>query len=163
MALLLAAASFFTIFFDGIDDKTSFELYLKKLQNLSEYTVDNMQKYMTTRHYMLSPNKHPNKTHKHRTRSEFNAHKHKLQLEWSAHYAKPWPIKKHFHMHHIVPINAGGLNKWWNVTPLSEENHKELHSSLEEHAAFFHSALERKSYRLLLRIREEIRAFLERK
>jgi 5-methylcytosine-specific restriction endonuclease McrA len=162
MAFLLATVSFFTIFYNGIDDKASFNLYLRKLRNLSEYTLDSTQKYLVIHYYGQNYNKHPNKIRRNRVRAEFNTHKRQLQSKWSAHYAKPWPSKKHFHMHHIVPINAGGPNAWWNVTPLSEDNHRELHASLEEHAAFSHNAMEKKSCRLLLKIREKIREFLEK-
>ena len=57
-----------------------------------------------------------------------------------------------YEAHHIVPINAGGINQWWNITPLSSKNHKLLHESIEEKACFSHDFIHQKVMRFILRI-----------
>jgi hypothetical protein len=71
-------------------------------------------------------------------KAEFNSRKHKLEHDWNAHHSLQWPTEKsrRCQAHHIVPICAGGLNQWWNLSPMTNENHKKLHASTEEHACF---------------------------
>lgn len=57
-----------------------------------------------------------------------------------------------YEAHHIVPINAGGINVWWNITPLSPRNHAILHESIEEKACFSHDIIHRTIMRFLLRL-----------
>ncbi|GHU12147.1 hypothetical protein FACS189449_05230 [Alphaproteobacteria bacterium] len=153
------------MFFDGVDDKTSIELYLRKLQSLSEYRLDNSQKHLVTSYYLQNKNRHPNVKHRHKIRETFNSQKDKLKQEWCAHYSLKWPIEHYqvtvnnkpetaraFQAHHIIPINSGGVNKWWNLSPISDGNHHELHSSIEEHACFSHNFIEQKVCRLILAV-----------
>lgn len=57
-----------------------------------------------------------------------------------------------YEAHHIIPINAGGINSWWNITPLNPRNHAILHGSIEEKACFSHDFLHRTIMRFLLRL-----------
>lgn len=153
--------------FGGTTDQESMEMYLKKLQSLSEYHIDNTQKYYVTGFYLQNKNRHPKVKHRHKIRAEFNSQKHKLKQEWSTHYSLKWPTEHYkitvnnkpettiaFQVHHIVPINSGGVNYWWNISPLDDENHKKLHSSVEEHACFSHDIVEQKICRFALKIKE---------
>jgi hypothetical protein len=126
------------------------------------------QERMAAGYYLHNGNRNPSKIRRHRIREEFNSRKHKLKQEWSRYYSFSWPVENYkggirpFEAHHIIPINSGGLNKWWNIAPLSNENHKELHSSTEEHACFSHDIVEQKICRLILKIRETCRVFLRK-
>jgi hypothetical protein len=166
---IIPLAVIFLAFFAGIDDQTSIELYLKKLQSFSEYRIDNTQKYFVTTYYLQNKNRHPNLRHRRKIRREFSSQKKRLKQEWCAHYHLKWPLEhyqinhkteKAFQAHHIVPINAGGVNQWWNISPISDENHKELHASIEEHACFSHDFIQQKIWRLALKIRELLRLLL---
>lgn len=67
--------------------------------------------------------------------------------------AESIPIMKErmYEAHHIIPINAGGINVWWNITPLNSRNHSLLHESIEEKACFSHDLVHRAIMRFLLR------------
>jgi 5-methylcytosine-specific restriction endonuclease McrA len=149
--------------FDGVDEKTSIELYLQKLQGLSVYHIDSTQKSLVACYYLQNKNRIPHKEHKQKVRKEFASRKHKLRQEWSAHYSLKWPMNatNHFQAHHIVPINSGGVNKWWNISPISDKKHSKLHSSIEEHACFSHNLIERKTCRLVLKIKEIFCKFVD--
>jgi hypothetical protein len=171
MPLLAVVVVILLAFFDGIDDQICIELYLKKLQSLSEYRIDNTQKYFVTTYYLQNKNRHPNLKHRHKIRHEFSSQKKKLKQEWCIHYQLKWPLEhyqinnktqKDFQAHHIIPINAGGVNQWWNISPISDENHKELHASIEEHACFSHDFIRQKILRLILKIRESFYEFTGR-
>jgi hypothetical protein len=169
VAFFAAIASVFLIFFEDIDDQTAMELYLQKLQSLSVYYMDSTQKYLVTNYYLQNKNRHPNVRYRHKIRSEFNSQKKKIKQEWCAHYSLEWPMESYqtavnngsesaavkaqaFQAHHIVPINSGGINQWWNISPISDENHKKLHASLEEHACFSHDFILRRASRFVLKI-----------
>ena len=149
--------------FIGIDDQESIDLYIQKLQTLSEHKILIEQTTSLKNFYLRNDNKHPEKEHKHQIRKEFNQKKPLLKKEWESKYKMIWPtliltkkgiVKKFsFEAHHIIPINAGGINRWWNITPLSPRNHKLLHSSIEEKACFSHDFFEQKYYRFILKIR----------
>lgn len=57
-----------------------------------------------------------------------------------------------YQAHHAIPINAGGVNTCWNITPLSSKNHKLLHESFEEKACFSHEFIHREFMRFILKI-----------
>lgn len=149
--------------FIGIDDRESIDLYIQKLQTLSEHKILIEQTTSLKNFYLKNYNRHPEKKHRHKIRKEFNQKKSILKKEWESKYRMIWPtliltkkgiVKKFsFEAHHIVPINAGGINRWWNITPLSPRNHKLLHSSVEEKACFSHDFFEQKYYRFILKIR----------
>ena len=155
---------------DGIDDRQSIELYLEKLQMLSIHKIDAIQKKSVTYYYINQKNRNPTQKVRHKIRNEFNSRKNFLKQQWCAYYSMKWPTEKikfseinhekfenpsekikNFEAHHIIPINSGGINRLWNITPLSSANHHELHSSIEEHACFSHNRVEQKTCRLLLR------------
>ena len=157
-------------FIDGTDDRQSIELYLKKLQTLSIHKIDEIQKKSVTDYYVNQKNRNPNQNARHKIRKEFNLHKNILKQQWCVYYSIKWPTEKikisetnhenlknpsekikNFEAHHIIPINSGGINRLWNITPLSSANHHELHTSIEEHACFSHNAVEQKTCRLILR------------
>ena len=149
---------------DGTNDTESIKMYMEKLQTLSEHRIDSVQEQFVVWNYVHEKNRHPNQEKRLKTRREFSKMKKELKQQWCDHYKMQWPtemkitssgekITKNFEAHHIIPINAGGVNRMWNLTPLSNENHHELHSSIEEHACFSHDSLEKKSCRVALRIK----------
>ncbi|MDR3179616.1 MAG: HNH endonuclease [Holosporaceae bacterium] len=173
LGVVIAAISL--IFFGCVDDQKSIELYLQKLQSLGLYRLDNFQERYVVHYYLRNQDRHPNLSRRHRVRAEFNAKKRQLKQEWCAHYAVKWPTETQritpkgnsptavdFQAHHVIPINAGGINHWWNIWPISDRNHKKLHASLEERACFAHDILEQKIYRLILKIREIFYEFGEK-
>jgi hypothetical protein len=151
-------------FFAGIDDRCAAQLYLQKLQSLSEYQIDNTQKYLVTDFYLHNKNRRPSSSRRHKTRAQFNSRKHKLKQEWSAHYSLQWPTEgsRPQQVHHIVPIYAGGVNQWWNLSPMTDENHKKLHASTEERACFSRNFIEQKTCRLILKFKEIYHEIIER-
>ena len=121
----------------GTSDEESFELYINKLQSFSVHIISKEQALFVKKYYLEKSNKSPNLEERHIVRKAFNSQKRKLKKEWENYYKLPWPkivINKEitFEAHHIIPINSGGKNYWWNVTPLSSRNHKLLHETLEE-------------------------------
>jgi len=148
--------------FAGIDDGEAIDLYIQKLQSVSEHKIHTDQIMSVRNFYLHNSNRHPSKECRHMTRREFNKQKSSLKQKWEAQYSMVWPrltiTKKgvtkelSFEAHHIVPINAGGINYWWNLTPLSPREHKLLHSSNEEKACFSHNLFEQKYLRFVLKI-----------
>jgi hypothetical protein len=57
-----------------------------------------------------------------------------------------------YQAHHTIPINAGGVNIFWNITPLNSKNHKLLHNSFEEKACFSHEFFHKKFMRFILKV-----------
>lgn len=149
-------------FFAGIDDSEAIDLYIQKLQSLSEHKIHTNQIMSVKNFYLHNDNRHPPKEHRRLTRHKFNKQKSELKQKWEAQYNMVWPkltiTKKGatkslaFEAHHIIPINAGGINCWWNITPLSPRGHKLLHSSMEEKACFSHNLFEQKCLRFVLKI-----------
>lgn len=166
--LIIVALSFF-----GTGDEESINLYMKKLQVLSEHKINPDQRYKVKRFYLENKNRHPELSERKAVRAKFNSLRPYLRKQWSDQYKMIWPlitiskknriINQSFQAHHIVPINAGGINKWWNLTPLTPSAHKVLHSSLEEKACFAHNAIELHCYRFLLRIQDLGSRFLHNK
>lgn len=66
-----------------------------------------------------------------------------------------------YEAHHIIPINAGGINIWWNITPLSPRNHAILHGSIEEKACFSHDFINKAFMRFLLRLQDMFLSIFE--
>lgn len=157
--------------FAGIDDQEAINLYIQKLQTLSEHNILNQQITPLRNFYLQNNNKHPIKESRHQVRKDFNKQKSSLKKEWQMKYNIAWPMliltkkgitkKLSFEAHHIIPINAGGINKWWNITPLSPRNHKLLHSSMEEKACFSHDFLEQKYCRFILKIEIIYKRYLQ--
>ena len=149
-------------FFAGIDDGEAIDLYIQKLQSLSEHKIHANQIISVRNFYLHNNDRHPSQEQRHSVRHEFNKQKSGLKQKWEAQYHMIWPkltiTKKgvtkslSFEAHHIIPINAGGINYWWNITPLSPRGHKLLHSSVEEKACFSHNLFEQKCLRLVLKI-----------
>ena len=142
----------------GTSDEESFELYINKLQSFSVHIISKEQALFVKKYYLEKSNKSPNLEERHIVRKAFNSQKRKLKKEWENYYKLPWPkivINKEitFEAHHIIPINSGGKNYWWNVTPLSSRNHKLLHETLEEKGCFSHNFIEKKIVRFILRIK----------
>ena len=163
LAIILVFFGIISGFFFGIDDQAAINFYVLKLQNLSEHKLHTEQVVPLKIFYLQNNNRHPVKNSRHKVRKEFNRLKPSLKREWETRYRMVWPnllltkkgIAKNFafEAHHIIPINAGGINRWWNITPLSPKNHKLLHSSMEEKACFSHDFLEQKYCRLVLMIK----------
>ena len=151
-------------FFAGIDDGEAIDLYIQKLQSLSEHKIHANQIMFVRNFYLYNNNRHPSQEQRHSVRHEFNKQKSGLKQKWETQYSMVWPkltiTKKGttksfaFEAHHIIPINAGGVNYWWNITPLSPRGHKLLHSSMEEKACFSHNLIEQKYIRLVLKIED---------
>jgi hypothetical protein len=150
-SVVIAALSFLV----GADDQKSVELYLQKLQSLSPHQLDNAQKHYVVDYYLHNSHRNPSPARRRKIRAEFNSRKHKLEQKWSSHYSLKWPEETNpFQAHHIIPINAGGENHRFNITPLSDENHREIHAPTKEHACFSHNFFEQKFYRLILNMKE---------
>ena len=149
------------ISFSGTNDKDSFELYIDKLQSMSIHKINNKQKNFLTTFYVQNDDKNPDQYHRHQTRKIFNQKRKLLKHEWEIEYLIKWPHivsekTTTFEAHHIVPINAGGINMWWNISPLLPRNHKLIHDSIEEQACFSHNILKRQLLRFILRIKSLI-------
>lgn len=148
--------------FCGTDDQESINLYMEKLQSLSEHHICREQKAAVADFYLKHSEAHPGKRRRHKTREIFNKERNYLKSQWEMKYGLKWPtestikrgqIKKiAYQAHHIVPINAGGVNFWWNLSPLNAQNHEQLHQSKEEKACFSHDFFQRKFYRFLLKL-----------
>ena len=159
----ILAAFVLSILCGTTTDYESIDLYLQKIQSLSEHQLTPQQKSYIVQFYLSNPDMHPNSRKRHKIRDDFNKRKSHLKQEWSNVYKITWPtqltirygsIKKvDFDAHHIVPINAGGVNKWWNITPLESKNHTSIHNSTEEQACFSHDPLFKKFARFILKLR----------
>ena len=169
--LVFLALSTLLVFFCGVDDKESINLYLNRLQLLSEHKIMDEQRAQISTFYCINDNRHPLQDERHHIRHEFNSKKRKLKQEWEAKYKIAWPQtvirvkadnnndtkiavekERDYEAHHIVPINAGGVNQWWNISPLSSKNHKLLHESIEEKACFSHDFVHQKIVRFMLKV-----------
>lgn len=149
-------------FFAGVNDEEAIDLYIQRLQSLSEHKIHTDQIISVKNFYLHNTNRHPLKSRRHAVRQEFNKKKLSLKQKWEMQYSMIWPkltVTKRgtvkifsFEAHHIIPINAGGINYWWNITPLSPRGHKLLHSSAEEKACFSHNFFEQKYLRFILKI-----------
>ena len=147
--------------FSGTNDEESFGLYINKLQSLSIHKIDSRQKNLLTKFYIQNDNRNPNKYHRHQMRKIFNQKRRGMKQDWEVEYHIEWPHivsnkTTTFEAHHVVPINAGGINVWWNISPLLPKNHKLIHESLEEQACFSHNVLKRQFLRFVLRIKSFI-------
>ncbi|MBP5426927.1 MAG: hypothetical protein J6Y29_03415 [Clostridiales bacterium] len=60
-------------------------------------------------------------------RNCFNATKIKIIDEYKKKTKQEWPIGAT--AHHIIELEIGGPNEWWNIYPLMEEEHLELNST----------------------------------
>lgn len=159
-------ACFILIYLGPINDDEAIFLYLDKLQNLSNHTILNRQKKLVVDFYRKHANDHPERYERKCTRTSFNQRKATLKKAWEEEYSLQWILDPYqikinnkntaFDAHHIIPINAGGVNEWWNLTPLSHMNHQKLHASIEEHACFEHNLLFRFFYRLQLNLKKKI-------
>ena len=123
-------------------------------------------------------NNDPQKYERRKIRAAFNKQRNLLKQQWENYYRLKWPqeksyaigtktskpatqkiIKKvHFNnvayqAHHVIPINAGGINQVWNISPMAAKNHKLLHASIEEKSCFSHGFIHRNIMRFLLRIK----------
>ncbi len=171
--IILTLFGIISAFFFGIDDQEAIDLYIQKLQTLSEHKMRSEQIVPLKIFYLQNNNRHPAKNSRRKVRKEFNKSRPLLKREWETRYSMVWPtlfltkkgVTKNFSFesHHIIPINAGGINRWWNITPLSPKNHKLLHSSMEEKACFSHDFLAQKYYRLVLKIKPKINDIFSKK
>ena len=166
-----------SVFVFSLDNQQAIQLYVDKLQQLSIHRLSQRQKTWIKDFYLNDHNDAPLKAERHQTRHKFNQKKKQLIREWEAHYSLKWPQMKltkrtknshasqfvtiNFEAHHIVPINAGGVNVMWNISPLSAKNHKLLHESMEEKACFSHDYFHRKFIRFILNIRVVFLRFLK--
>ena len=158
-SFLLLLLTIFAVLVLNIDDQQAILLYLDRLQELSEYNIDGWQRMQVQTFYLHNQNKNPVKRERRRVRKEFNAQRYQLRQEWEMNYNLEWPkveVERSrmktllYEAHHIIPINAGGINQWWNITPLSSENHKLLHGTLEEKACFSHDIVRQRFIRFVL-------------
>lgn len=154
------------VYIGPVNDGEAIILYLDKVQNLSNHMLLNRQRKMVVDFYLEHAKDHPEKYERKYTRKSFNRKKAKLKKAWEEEYSLKWILDPYqikinnknvaFDAHHIVPINAGGVNQWWNLTPLSRLNHRKLHASIEEHSCFEHNLLLRFFYRLQLNLKNKI-------
>lgn len=139
------------VFCLGVSDSESIDLYLEKMQSLSRLPISTQQKLLVASLYLKNANVQKKSNQTKRIRKDFNKIRAKLRNSWEQHCRFKWPNK--FEAHHIIPINAGGINSWWNIFPLSSRNHKLLHQSMEEQACFSHDFTRRYLLRFLLRFK----------
>ncbi len=156
--LLTITLSITFILLTGVTEEEAIELYMNKLQWFSVHIISKKQMFIVKKYYLEDSNKSPNLEERHIVRKAFNQQKKKLKKDWENYYKIPWPkivISKEitFEAHHIIPINSGGKNCWWNITPLTTRNHKLLHETLEEKGCFSHNFIEKKIVRFILRIK----------
>ena len=149
------------VFCFGISDSESIDLYLEKMQSLSTIPISMQQKLLVTSLYLQNANVQKKSKQTKRVRKDFNKTRAKLRNAWEQHCRFIWP--KRFEAHHVVPINAGGINSWWNIFPLSSRSHKLLHQSMEEQACFSHDFTRRYLLRFILRFKLIFSKFEERK
>lgn len=147
------------VVFTGIDDKTAINLYINELQILSEHRIKREQKLRVTAFYCKNPDKKPSLKRRRKVRRKFESQKRKIKQEWEGKYSKKWPVMSStiktqaYEAHHIIPINAGGVNAWWNISPLHSKKHTILHESVEEKACFSHNIIQKKLMRFILRVK----------
>ncbi len=66
----------------------------------------------------------------------------RLVAKWREKYGNvTWPtetierggqrLQAEFHAHHIIPLEFGGLNKWWNIVPLPSRIHRAVHAEVD--------------------------------
>lgn len=161
------------VFIGPVDDTLAILLYINKLQEFSNHTILKHQKELVKDFYLKHSNAYPQKFERKKIRKAFYRKKAKMKKEWERVYNLKWILDPYqiktneksvlFDAHHIIPINAGGVNKWWNLTPLSHINHQKLHQSAEEHACFEHNIIYRFFYRLELNIKVKIFNLLHKK
>jgi hypothetical protein len=112
-----------------------FDLYLQRLQGLIEYTISSDQKKS-----ML-----------------IKEWEHKYSIKWLTYNVEEkegMSKVKPMTAHHIIPREAGGINEWWNIAPLSVGQHMIIHQcSAEEKACFSQDFAEREFFRIFLKIK----------
>ena len=147
--------------FSGTNDEESFGFYIDELQTLSVHKINSKQKDLLTSFYIQNDNRNPDQYHRHQMRKIFNQKRRGLKQGWEFEYHIKWPHVVSnkittFEAHHVIPINAGGVNMWWNISPLLPRNHKLIHDSLEEQACFSHNIFKRQVLRFILRVKSLI-------
>lgn len=175
LLLYLPILFIISVFTFSIDDQDAIIMYLNKLQEFSDHKISKDQKLWVQNFYLKNTSRHPLQEARHSVRKEFNSKKHKLKLEWEVRHKLKWPQVKitkkrnsktfenitsvkssavilDYEAHHIIPINAGGINIWCNISPLTNKNHHLLHESMEEKACFSHDWLHRKFLRFILKL-----------
>lgn len=142
-----------------------FDLYLQKLQELVEYTISPDQIELLKAFYVNNDDKNPSSDRRKKIKEEFYQKKSALIEEWKHKYAREWPNYsieekegmskvKSMTAHHIIPREAGGINEWWNIAPLSMGHHMIIHQcSAEERACFSRDFVEREFFRIFLKIK----------
>jgi hypothetical protein len=159
--LLCVFVTFVAALFCGVDDRESMNLYLDKLQSLSEHHLQKEQKLWIENFYLNNKNRDPLRKERHKIRKEFGSKKHRMKQEWETKYNLKWPQVRltpknaaavEFEAHHVIPIHAGGINESRNISPLTSKNHHLLHESLEEKACFSHDFILRIIIRFILKI-----------
>ncbi len=133
----------------GTNDQESISMYLDKLQSYSEHKLCNEQKNKIMNFYVNNQERDPLKNERRIARANFNSSRKRLKQQWSDVYKIQ--LNKNIEWHHIVPINAGGVNRWWNISPISVKNHKLIHASIEEKACFSHDFIHRRFMRFILK------------
>lgn len=161
-----------SVFTFSIDDQEAITLYINKLQEFSDHKIHYKQIKHVQDYYLHNQHTELLKIERHQIRSDFNKKKKFLKQQWEAFYKIKWlqsnintTLKydkkntnhnnlhiQQYEAHHIIPINAGGCNQWWNISPISSKNHHILHDALEEKACFSHDWLHKKFVRFILKL-----------
>ncbi len=149
--IIVCGCVVFIVFICGTNDKESVSMYLNKLQSYAYYKIQEKQRKAVIHFYLNNTHRDPLKKERHQRRAQFNSSKKNIKQQWEAAYKISWPQTEKIEAHHIVPINSGGANQWWNITPISPKNHKLIHDSLEEKACFSHDFFHRRFVRFLLK------------
>lgn len=142
--------------FSEIDEAEAFAQYLNKLKLLltnfkdEKIVLSDEQVRRVTEFFKNNTNRIVFSSQIKVVRQEYNDQKLDLQKEWSEQCGVEWPNSNVTTLHHIVPINSGGVNVWWNSIPMFIGDHKVLHSTPEEKACFSHKDFEKKCCRIFL-------------
>ena len=143
-----------------------FDLYIQRLEGLIGYKISPKQIELLKEFHINNSDSNPSLNRRKELKKEYNQKRSALIKEWEHEYTKKWPtydagdekrgILKIVPMtaHHIIPREVGGVNKWWNIAPLSLGQHMVIHQcSVEEKACFSPDFAEREFFRIFLEIK----------
>ena len=60
-------------------------------------------------------------------RGQFSFRKWKIVRSFERYDGRRW--HKTMQAHHIIPLKHGGVNEWWNLTPVSAQQHRRIECS----------------------------------
>ncbi len=146
--------SFFLVFFltsvvnpnEVFSTRVRFEKYLDEINSISRREISDAQRKKLMEFYDSKTKHKRRKAHLESAHRKFKALKEVLRKEWREKTGVKWPTynpsgcskerrgicKKQgwfYHMHHIFPQSHHGPHEWWNIYPLTEDQHNKVHGS----------------------------------